>query len=66
MLPMQVSPATCHFIPLWSKNSPQHPVLRFHIESMLRLCLKTIPLLSKLVRKNTLFYNQPNISGEAP
>jgi hypothetical protein len=25
---MQFSPPSCHFIPLWSKYSPQHPVLK--------------------------------------
>jgi hypothetical protein len=34
MLPlMQFSPASCHFIPLWSKYSPQHHVLK-HPQSM--------------------------------
>jgi hypothetical protein len=25
---MQFPPISCHIIPLWSKNSPQHPVLK--------------------------------------
>jgi hypothetical protein len=25
---MQLSPPSCHSIPLWSKYSPQHPVLK--------------------------------------
>jgi hypothetical protein len=24
----QFSPSSCHFIPLWSKYSPRHPVLK--------------------------------------
>jgi hypothetical protein len=27
LLIMQFSPTSCHFIPLWSKYSPQHPVI---------------------------------------
>jgi hypothetical protein len=30
LLIMQSSPASCHFLPLRSKYSPQHPVLRHH------------------------------------
>jgi hypothetical protein len=33
LLIMQFSPTSYHFIPLWSKYSPQHPVLK-HPESI--------------------------------
>jgi hypothetical protein len=28
LLIMQLSPISCNFVPIWSKYSPQHPVLR--------------------------------------
>jgi hypothetical protein len=31
LLIMQFSPTSCHFIPLWYKYSPQHPVLKHPI-----------------------------------
>jgi hypothetical protein len=33
LLIMQFSPTSCHFIPLWSKYSPQHRV-RTHLQSV--------------------------------
>jgi hypothetical protein len=37
---MKFSPATYHFIPVWSKYSPQHPVLK-HPAYSLPLMLET-------------------------
>jgi hypothetical protein len=34
---MQFSPASSHFIPLWSEYSPQHPVLKRQIEKMMMI-----------------------------
>jgi hypothetical protein len=31
---VQFSPVSCHLISLWSKYSPQHPVLK-HLQSMI-------------------------------
>jgi hypothetical protein len=30
---MQFSPISCHFIPLWSKYSPQHPQSMFLLQN---------------------------------
>jgi hypothetical protein len=43
LLIMQSSPASCHFLTLRSKYSPQHPVLR-HLRSVLPLVLETMSL----------------------
>jgi hypothetical protein len=33
LLIMQFSPTSCLFIPLWFKYSPQHPVLKHHMQN---------------------------------
>jgi hypothetical protein len=39
LLIMQFSPTSCHFIPLWSKYSPQHPVFK-HPQSTFEIWYK--------------------------
>jgi hypothetical protein len=34
---MQSSPSSRYFLPLWSKYSPQHPVIKFNLCSSLRV-----------------------------
>jgi hypothetical protein len=36
LLIMQFSPTSCHFIPLWSKYSPKHPVFKYPQNRVLR------------------------------
>jgi hypothetical protein len=43
LLIMQFSPTSCHFIPLWSKYSPQYLLL---ISSWIRFWFVTIPILT--------------------
>jgi hypothetical protein len=44
LLVMQFSPASYHFIPLRSKYSPQHPVLKYSQSMLLRQRPSFIPM----------------------
>jgi hypothetical protein len=57
LLVMQFSPTSCHFIPLWSKYSPHHPVLKHPQSTFLPQCRRPNfkPILNLLSFRYSLF-----------
>jgi hypothetical protein len=57
---MQFSPTSCHFIPLWSKYSPQHPIFK-HPQSTLNMCM--CPQGDYFYWSTCKVYNKQNLPG---
>jgi hypothetical protein len=58
LLIMQFSPTSCHFIPLWSKYSPRHPVLKYvsPLRSETKFHIRTKP-------RSKLYYHLLKLEG---